>query len=305
MKQRQWIIDCDPGVDDALAVLAALGNEGVALEVVCTVYGNVPVQQATRNLRKVLQFVAESHRPKLGEGATQPLANSRLPRRALHGKDGLGDLGIETRGFKATVHHGLELMEDCLDKGASRLVALGPLTNVARMFARNPNRLYQLEQLTVLSGIADCDKPSDCEFNLASDLPAAKCLVNPGLPLRWITADIGKTVRITEAMIDSIEGKSKNSGLAKLIARLMRFALSGRSADQLGAMPDAVATALAIDNSLGQWSRKAIVFEEGTRTGRIRFNRQAPTVLVCDAVHSERVREFLLTSWLRALKKAA
>ena len=158
------LIDTDPGIDDALAILLALGSPEISVEAITTVAGNVEVALATRNAFRILDAVRPARRPRVARGAAAPLAGPLITAAHVHGDDGLGNLAAflepDGRPRYPEPFHALEMLDgadlilETADRFAGRLVlvALGPLTNVALALQRDRKRLAQAARIVVMGG---------------------------------------------------------------------------------------------------------------------------------------------------------
>ncbi|MBI4341113.1 MAG: nucleoside hydrolase [Candidatus Omnitrophica bacterium] len=300
---RQVIVDCDPGVDDALAVYALLGSSDVRVRAVTTIFGNVPVRQATRNVARILGLLPPSMRPPVAEGAEQPLTGSRLPRRTVHGRDGLGEVAIPLRVAQPSAGAGSLLMKRVLEaNGIDAVVGLGPLTNIARLFAAAPRALQRLPMIAVMGGTIS-EAATATEFNLASDPAAGRCLLGGRLPLRWIPLEMAASVMISAQAVEEFRAAHRASPLAEVIAKLLSFAIRARGGGHQAAIPDAVAAALALDPSLGRWQARRLVLEGRARTGRLRVEGGLPNASVCAGVDAPRLAQRLWTLWSTLVKR--
>src|SRR3972149_4899429 len=155
------LIDTDPGIDDALAILLAFGSPEVSVEAITTVAGNVEVDLATRNALRIPDGVRPGRPPR---AAAAPLAGPLVTAAHVHGADGLGNVGrcLEPDGRLryAEPSRTLEMLDgaglilETADRFAGRLVivALGPLPNVALALQRDPARLAQAARVVVMGG---------------------------------------------------------------------------------------------------------------------------------------------------------
>ena len=296
---RRLLIDCDPGIDDALALYAALASDAVTIHGITTVYGNVAVRQATRNVARLLEVLGHPPSLPIGEGAEQPLTASRLPRRSIHGRDGLGDLhSLPVVPVPASLPESTPLMTDLLKRHlVQEIVALGPLTNLAHVFASAPALLRGLQRIHVMGGVvAKTSGPGTSEFNLASDPAAARCVLNSRVPLRWIPLSVAASVVIPPAAIDRFRAAHPHSRVASTIAELLSCTV--RTRDRGGAVaPDAVALALAVDPTLGVWRSRRLELEPRTRLGRLTLELGVPNAQLCEAVDERGVMAMLWNLW--------
>ncbi len=296
---QRVLIDCDPGIDDALALYAALASETIELAAITTVFGNGPVSQATRNVARLLRLVP--HRPtlRLAEGSDEPLTGSRLPRRAVHGHDGLGDVGIPVVPAARSLPGSTTLIAELLKANAvDAMVALGPLTNLAHAFAASPTLVRRLRSITVMGGvIVDTANATATEFNLASDPAAARCLLQGRLPLRWVPLHVAASVAVDRDAVEHFQAAHGRSHVGRTIAHLLTAVMRLRGSSQGAVIPDAVAFILALDPSAGTWRQRRLTLEGRSRSGRLQCELGVPNVQVCEAVNGRRVLESLWNLW--------
>src|SRR5215470_16480198 len=133
------VIDTDPGIDDALALLLAWGSPEVSPEAITTVAGNVPVEQATLNLFRILELRRPRARPVIAVGAAAPLSRPLVTAQGYHGQDGLGDLAGWPEVQVPSLPGATETLVDAARRHGARLtvIAVGPLTNVALALRAN------------------------------------------------------------------------------------------------------------------------------------------------------------------------
>ncbi len=306
---RRVLVDCDPGIDDALALYALLAAESrddqVRVQGITTVFGNVTVRQATRNVVRLLHLLPPGvPRPRIAEGSEQPLAGSRLPPRLAHGHDGLGDLGIPIAPIAQPPARSTPLITGLLNEGfLETLIALGPLTNVAHVFAMAPKRLQRLQSIVVMGGVVTDDRDATAtEFNLASDPSAARCLLGGHLPLRWVPLNVAASVLFDQEAADRFEAAHPGRALAKTITSLMSFLVRRRGQGGRAACPDAVALALALEPSLGRWTHRRLALDGRSRTGRLSVESGLPNALVCEGVDAPRTQALLWSLWTRLVE---
>ena len=186
------IIDTDPGVDDAVALLLATASPEAELLAITTVFGNVDVELATANALRLRALAGLGHVP-VAAGAARPLVRPRQMRAgSCHGPDGLSgraELLPEADG-PVNVRGAVALMADLLRAAAApvTLVAIGPLTNVALLLAAHPEVKPQLGRIVVLGGHLS---GPPAEFNVHSDPEAARrVLVEEDVPTTLVPLDL-------------------------------------------------------------------------------------------------------------------
>jgi purine nucleosidase/pyrimidine-specific ribonucleoside hydrolase len=210
------IIDTDPGIDDALALLLALRSPELEVLAITTVSGNVPVDVATRNVFAVLSLVPADRRPPVAQGAFAPLRKPPTYATSVHGKDGLGGfhryrgslgrLGGTPRRVTSfrrgaageILHHICNSTERCT------VIALGPLTNIAQAIKRDSATMAGLKRIVLMGGaftVAGNVTPA-AEFNMFVDPHAASLVFHAGIPLTVVGLDVTRRVRLTREIVE-------------------------------------------------------------------------------------------------------
>lgn len=172
------IIDTDPGVDDALAILMALAHPRATVEAITTVAGNVGIGHTTRNAGAILDLAGAD--VPIHRGAAGPLVGRPLEAADVHGGDGLGDCGRSSSDRRPSAEHAanalVRLTRD--DPGALTLVCLGPLTNVALATRLDPDLPSRVRRLVVMGGAvrATGNSSAVAEFNIHADPEGASVI---------------------------------------------------------------------------------------------------------------------------------
>lgn len=259
------LIDTDPGIDDALAVLLALGSPEVSVEAITTVAGNVDVDLATANVFRILDVARPDRRPLVARGAAAPLAGPLLTSALVHGEDGLGNLGrlLDPDGrprYPEPLHDlqtldGAEMILETSDRFAGRLivVALGPLTNIALALRREGGRLARAARIVVMGGAVSVpgNVTATAEFNMHVDPEAAAEVFASGLPIELVPLDVTRQTAVTS--------RDLRSALRSLGGRTARFIedftahgfdFETQRGDGTMALHDPLAVGVAVDPSL-------------------------------------------------------
>lgn len=176
MNAKKVIIDCDPGIDDALAILLALNAPELDVLGITVVCGNVPTAQGAENALKVLQFANRLDIP-VYLGETKPLVRTYVDATDTHGADGLGETFLsnvtQARPQKDAVAF---IAQTLAQQTEVSIIALGPLTNIARLVREYPNCLNGLDELVTMGG--NYKSHGNCspvaEYNYWCDPHAAK-----------------------------------------------------------------------------------------------------------------------------------
>ncbi len=200
MTRHRIILDCDPGVDDAVAMLLALASpDEIEVVGITTVAGNVSLAHTTRN---ALRLCALATRPDIPvyAGCERPILPSGRNPGGVHGTDGLGDIGLPDASVAPQARHAVDfIIETVLSApGAITLCPIGPMTNVALALLKAPAIAPQIKQIVFMGGAAFCPGNStpEAEFNVWFDPHAAEVVLSAGVPLVMFGLDVTRHARI-------------------------------------------------------------------------------------------------------------
>ena len=213
---RRVIIDTDPGLDDAVAILFALNCGQFDIAGVTTVAGNIGIETTTRNAGRLLALIGRADVPVV-TGASAPLQRDGIDERAIHGDDGLG--GVALPAPQANPLHGASAwMAKVLTEGAPRsvdILALGPLTNIAKLVLDHPEAAGRIGRLIVMGGAID--EPGNVgphsEFNLACDPDAADIVLRAGLDTTLIPLDVTRKVRASRDWLSPLRASGNQAAV--------------------------------------------------------------------------------------------
>lgn len=279
------LIDCDPGIDDSVALLLACASPEVRLLGVSTVAGNVGLEHTTRNARRVLTLAGRADVP-VAAGAPRPLVRSQ-PRRAaeVHGEDGVHGVPLPEPAGPVDSRHAVTLLAEAIAGSPDpvTLVAVGPLTNVALLYALHPDLAARLGRLVVMGGSADGGNVTPvAEFNVWSDPEAAyRVLTDPGLPAPVPTAVVTLEVTMAVPVARRHVGRLRAGGPVGMAAAAMLAPAFARYRGAYGresiAVHDAVAVAEVVRPGLLDLVRCAIEVDcsDGPRRGGTVVDRSA------------------------------
>jgi inosine-uridine nucleoside N-ribohydrolase len=186
------LIDCDPGHDDAIALLLALASPEVELLGVTTVAGNQTLPKTTANALKVLELVGRTDVP-VAAGADRPLVRDLGVALEVHGESGLDGPELPEPRTAPVAQHAVDLIADTLRAARApvTLVPVGPLTNVALFLVRHPELVDRLERIVLMGGaIAEGNVTPAAEFNIWVDPEAAARVFASGIDVTMIGLDV-------------------------------------------------------------------------------------------------------------------
>jgi purine nucleosidase len=186
------ILDCDPGIDDALAIAFAHGHPGIELTGITTVAGNVGLPKTTRNALAVADFVGAAPVP-VTAGCGTPLLRPARDARDVHGETGLGGAVIPDSARGPRDGHAVDFIIDavCAAPGEITLVATGPLTNIALAVRKEPRLASRVREFVIMGGSAGRGNVTPAaEFNIWADPEAASVVFGAGWTVRMIGLDV-------------------------------------------------------------------------------------------------------------------
>jgi inosine-uridine nucleoside N-ribohydrolase len=200
------ILDCDPGHDDAVALLLAAGNDAIDLLAVTTVAGNCPLELATLNARRVAALAGLDGVP-IAAGAAGPLRGELVTAPDIHGESGLDGYELTTGEAPLDSRSAIELMVDTLEGSAEpvTLVPTGPLTNVAQLLSARPDLHERIREIVLMGGSTGRGNVTPlAEFNIYVDPEAAAIVFESGLPLTMIGLNLTHQARATTEVLERV-----------------------------------------------------------------------------------------------------
>jgi pyrimidine-specific ribonucleoside hydrolase len=201
------VIDCDPGVDDAMAILLALASPELELVAVTTVAGNLPLETTTRNALRVLALAGREDVP-VAAGAARPLVIPRWRDAAVvHGADGLGGAPAPESRAAVVPMHAIDLIAEVLERSEQPvlLAPIGPLTNVALLAALRPELLPRLGRVAVMGGADGLGNITPAaEFNIWFDPEGAARAFDSGLDITLVGLNVTRAAMLMDPDVERI-----------------------------------------------------------------------------------------------------
>ena len=214
---KQMIIDCDPSIDDALALLLAAGSGALDVLAVTTVAGNRPVATTARNARKIVDLAGLPQVP-VYAGAARPLGYPDARCNLVHGEDGLGGVDVGPGAPVQDGHAANRLVELLLahPEHTIELVATGPLTNLALAESLSPGILRRARRLLIMGGALRYpgNITPAAEFNFYADPVAAEMVLAAGANAVLFPLDVTSSAIMTPAWIASFHDLHSACGKA-------------------------------------------------------------------------------------------
>lgn len=265
---RRVIFDTDPGVDDAMALFFLLQSPELELEAVTTVFGNVDVEQTTRNAAILLDIAGRADIP-VSQGAGRPLMPQRQRQSGgavVHGDNGLGGVALPPPSRKAGTQRAAETIVERVmaAPGEITLLAVGPLTNVALATCLEPRIVENVRELIVMGGAATVPGNVSplAEANFHNDPEAASIVVAAGYRLALVGLDVTLQAIVTPEQIDLLRERGGEVGAFIHAIGAHYGAHYARRTGRIGfPMHDSAAIMYAIDPGYFQTERWYIEIE--------------------------------------------
>lgn len=323
---KKVIIDTDPGVDDALALILALKSSDLQVEAITAVSGNVPVFQGILNIKKILNLFEEKKLfgmikwqkyPIISEGADAPLQGLPHYSYNVHGQDGLGNISLlrqngaekyPPKDIKISAEKAWDTIASIVkkDPGNITIITLGPLTNIAKAIELHPEEMGGVKEIIMMGGaiFPPGNISPVAEFNIYVDPHAAQKVITSGIPIKMVGLDVTQKVILGEEMIQTI--KSRGDRISQFIHDIIGIYLEyHKNIEGIDGIyiHDALAVAVAIDETLVKirHMKVDIEVEEGICRGmtvadlRRKGSREGPKIGVCMDVDVERFIKFFMS----------
>jgi purine nucleosidase len=299
---KKVMIDCDVGVDDALALILAFHSPELEVKAVTGVTGNVPVGKVFENIQKVLSLIQPKNKPLIARGADQPLAGKPVYAYSVHGRDGLGGAKIDLQGKGDAWKLFSGRADELLVKMARQypdemhLIATAPLTNLASALQRDREGIRKLKEITIMGGAVRTggNITPFAEFNIFSDPLAAKIVLESGPPITLVPLDVTHRVSLTPQRMEE-RVKPINNPFSKFLIEATGYHSTTRRFrnGQLFYLHDPLAVGVVIDPTLVKKERLSIDVEiqEGNHYGKTSEAKEGPEIDVCLGVDPQKFLE--------------
>ena len=304
---KKVIIDCDVGVDDALALILAFHSPELEVKAVTGVNGNVSLNQVFDNIQKVLSLIQPKHKPIIAKGADQPLKGQALYAHSVHGKSGLGEAKIDLikgkewwKVFPSSAHDLITQMAQEFP-GELTLIATGPLTNLALGLQKDIEGIKKLKEIVIMGGAVRTrgNITPFAEFNIFSDPLAAKIVFGSGLPITLVPLDVTHQVYLTHSLIEE-RIRPINNPFSEFTIDAIGYDLNTRKfrrGTDLIYLHDPLAVGVTIKADLVKKERLSLNVEtqEGARFGQILEAEGTPNIEACLEVVSKGFLDLFLS----------
>lgn len=308
------LIDCDPGHDDAVALLLAAQSDAVDLRSVTTVAGNGPLDRTTTNALQILTLADRTDVP-VAAGMDQPLLRDPVTASEVHGETGLDGPDLADPAFEPEDTHGVDQLIGTLraSDDPATLVPIGPLTNVAMALKKAPDVTDAIERIVLMGGaLGEGNVTPVAEFNIYADPEAASVVFGADVETTMVGLDATRQARYGADRFE--EMRALDNDVGAVVAELFEFYLEFH-ADAYGwegvPIHDACAVAEVIDPDIVESQHMRVDVEvDGTHSyGQTVCDRQGswtrtghadePNADVALDVDAERFFDLLLSELAR------
>lgn len=283
---RRIHIDTDPGLDDLLALALALASPELRVCGVTTVAGNASIEAVTENAQRFLALAGVD--VPLGRGAAGPIALSPASAEPYHGPDGRRGIPIPAIDRRPLPPAREVLRASLAEQRVSRIVALGPLTNLAALLEEDAALFEGVEIVWMGGSLSGGNVTADAEFNCYADPAAAEAVLASGFPVRVIGLDVTRSVRLVP---DDLRARPFGTGaMGKLLEALLcaqmdaELPLAGERQATLHD-PSALLAAGHLDVFRYEPKELHVAVEEGHQRGRLREAGRARSATGLEMVH--------------------
>ena len=298
-----WILDTDPGIDDALALFYLLGEASVEIVGLTTVFGNADIDRTTRNARQLLELA--EHPAWVARGASRPLViPPNPPADFVHGAEGLGDERLPPPAAPVHAQTAAQAIADVSTRiDDLQLALVGPLTNVAQALQLDPELTERMAGLTIMGGNLDSqgNVSPHAEANIWNDPHAARQVLRAGWPIRLIGLDCTSTIQLTESDFQDLPGNAGQILRRAAGTYIDFYRAEGFQGCQLH---DPAAVMAGIEPELFEWETTGVdVICEGADVGRVIRDPSAPPIQVAMGCDVPAVKARFLSRLKSALER--
>ena len=256
---KKIILDCDPGMDDSMAIVMAAKSPDLDLLAVTTVNGNYPVDITSLNARKMLELLGRSDIP-VAQGMARPMVRPSPSDPFTHGKDGQAENFLPEPKLPLSPLHAVDLIISLIRQhpGEITMLCTGPMSNLAMALVKEPSIKEQLAGVIAISGAfglnryaftnATGDTPQS-EWNVYVDPDAAKIVYESGIPLVALGLDVATHFDVNFSEADIAEFAASERPEAKFLYNAIQF-VTARGFEAYCTIIDCMAVAYAIDPTL-------------------------------------------------------
>ncbi len=250
------IIDTDPGVDDALALMLAMRSPELKIEAITPVAGNVPLELTLPNALRMVEIAGRTDIP-VAAGAKTPLVRRLVTAAYAHGENGLGGAVFPDPKIKPVSQPAAELIRDIVRKYPHEvtLITVGPLTNVATALNSDSELASLIPRLVMMGGsLSGGNITPAAEFNIYVDPEAARIVFQSGIPITMVGLDVTRRTSLTDEHVRVLEAAP--NPVSQAAAKIARNAIDHNRSQGFIVGPnmhDSLAVAAYLDPTILKW----------------------------------------------------
>ena len=301
------IFDCDPGLDDAIALLLLCQSEYEILGVT-TVAGNHRIEVTTKNALDLLSFYGRADIP-VAKGAERPLIQPLTIADFVHGPNGLGEVILPEADRKPEAVHAVEWMKNTLMASTEKitLIAIGPLTNIGLLLSMYPEVKERIKEISIMGGSTSFGNISPvAEANVGHDPEAAQIVFSSGVPIRMSGLNLTFQMFIQDREIEEIEALSTD--VAKAAAKFLWYhaAFAKRMGLEVDQMHDTCAVVSLMEPEAFTGRMAKVTVDTGWGPGRgqtiadFRALEEERNVFIYESVERDRIIDLVQSAIARA-----
>ncbi|KOP65474.1 ribonucleoside hydrolase [Bacillus sp. FJAT-18019] len=222
MTRRKIIMDCDPGHDDAIAIILAAVQPKLEILGITTVSGNAEIEKTTQNALKICDLIS-LHDVVVSKGASEPMVRLRETAPGIHGDSGLDGPELPESSRSWSEEHGVDTIIRLVKESTEPVTLLptGPLTNIALALTKAPEIKNNIEEIVLMGGGTFGNWTPTAEFNIWADPEAAKKVFDSGIPTVVMGLDITHQALATQEIIEEVN--KIDNHVAKIVGELLVF----------------------------------------------------------------------------------
>ncbi|HHY34373.1 MAG TPA: nucleoside hydrolase [Firmicutes bacterium] len=306
----KWIIDTDPGIDDAAAIITFLAYRGEDVLGITTVHGNVGIEHTTRNALRLVELMGTDI--PVCKGLTQPLLQPPATATAFHGSDGFGDVHLPDPTRTVAPGHAVDFIIDQVHRHAGDicLLTLGPLSNIGVAIAKDRSIAKEIREIHMMAGTCwgRGNTTAASEFNIYTDPEAAAIVFASGIPITVVPWETCVDTMFGSDVIDEI--RKTETPVGRLFGRAMEFAVKktlASTGSEGVILCDLLAACAAIDPNVVLESERVLmrvetggVYSRGFTVVDGRLSRGIrPNAVLCTKCDRPRIASMLLAALRR------
>jgi inosine-uridine nucleoside N-ribohydrolase len=286
------IIDSDGGIDDTLAILALVASKKVKVNLINATCGNVSVYQAYKNIVATLELVGKKIQVSRGRSASLNGVKKRAI--AVHGEDGLGNTFLANEINVLNPLSAVKAFRKAIEiDGSRKILAMGPLTNIAIVFSKYPFLGRFLNEIWLMGGTLKERRnvKGGGEFNFGFDPQATDIVFSSCIPLKVVTLDATQKVLFDRSFIKHFEEEGK---IYNFLFKILNFSLLFNYAQKgirAAHLPDLVTACLFLNEKLCRFKKIRVRFDK--KTACLDFNRSLANreILIAEDLKVDKIKK--------------